>query len=113
VLFTAGLTSPRLHLVGHDRKAAARKSQRGPDRQIVIEKARAGENDKMITCVKLALTGQLICVSDQTLVCTDNGSLAQLIGVSACTGPDRSQPNDDRRRVPDQTRFSSSGAYWK
>ena len=56
----------------------------------------------MITCVKLALTAQLICVSDHTFVCTDNGSLAQLIGVSACTGPDRSQPNDDRRRVPDQ-----------
>jgi hypothetical protein len=59
-------------------------------------------NDKLMICVKLALTAQLICVSDHTLVCTDNGSLAQLIGVSACTGPDRSQPNDDRRQVPDQ-----------
>jgi hypothetical protein len=60
-------------------------------------------NDKMITCVKLTLTAQLICFSDHTFVCTDNGSLAQLIGVSACTGPDRSQPNDDRRRVPGQS----------
>jgi hypothetical protein len=59
-------------------------------------------NDKLMICVKLALTAQLICFSDHTFVCTDNGSLAQLIGVSACTGPDRSQPNDDRRRVPGQ-----------
>jgi len=56
----------------------------------------------MMTCVQLALTAQLICFSDHTFVCTDNGSLAHLIGVSACTGPDRSQANDDRRRVPDQ-----------
>ena len=81
--------------------------------EITIEKAR-WENDKMITCVKLALTAQLICVSDHTFVCTDNGSLAQLIGVSACTGPDRSQPNDDPRRVPDPTRSSSPDEYdWK
>src|SRR4029077_4463468 len=59
-------------------------------------------NDKMMTCVQLALTAQLICFSDHAFVCTDNGSLAHLIGVSACTGPDRSQANDDRRRVPDQ-----------
>jgi hypothetical protein len=44
----------------------------------------------MVTCVELALTAQLICFSNQTFVCTDNGSLAQLIGVSACTGPDQS-----------------------
>ena len=38
----------------------------------------------MMTCVQLALTAQLICFSDHTFVCTDNGSLAHLIGVSAC-----------------------------
>ena len=38
-----------------------------------------------MTCVELALTAQLICFSDHTFVCTDNGSIAQLIGVSACT----------------------------
>ena len=43
----------------------------------------------MMTCIELALTAQLICYSDHTFVCTDNGSVAKLIGVSACTGPDR------------------------
>ena len=41
----------------------------------------------MMTCIELALTAQLVCYSDHTFVCTDNGSLAKLIGVSACTGP--------------------------
>jgi len=31
----------------------------------------------MMTCVELALTAQLICFSNQTFVCTDNGSVAQ------------------------------------
>jgi hypothetical protein len=53
----------------------------------------------MMTCVELALTAQLICFSNQTFVCTDNGSVAQLMGVSACTGPDQSQSDDDWRRV--------------
>ena len=70
------------------RLSARVRSLRGSNGQrrteITIEKARR-ENDKMITCVKLALTAQLICVSDHTFVCTDNGSLAQLIGVSAYT----------------------------
>ena len=35
-------------------------------------------NDNMMTCVQLALTAQLICFSDHTFVCTDNGSLAHL-----------------------------------
>jgi hypothetical protein len=41
----------------------------------------------MMTCIELALTAQLFCYSDHSFVCTDNGSLAKLIGVSACTGP--------------------------
>ena len=63
-----------------------------PDRQIMIEITieKGGQeqrwgNDKMMTCVQLALTA----FSDHTFVCTDNGSLAKLIGVSACTGPGR------------------------
>jgi hypothetical protein len=40
-------------------------------------------------CIELALTAQLFCYSDHTFVCADNGSLAKLIGVSACTGPGR------------------------
>jgi len=43
----------------------------------------------MMTCIELALTAQLICYSDHMIVCTDNGSVAKLIGVSACTGPGR------------------------
>ena len=52
----------------------------------------------MMTCVELALTAQLICLSDHTPVCTDNGSIAQLIGVPACSSTEPSQPNDDLRR---------------
>jgi hypothetical protein len=44
---------------------------------------------QMMICIELALTAQLFCYSDHTFVCTDNSSLAKLIGVSACTGPDR------------------------
>ena len=43
----------------------------------------------MMICIELALTAQLFCYSDHTFVCTDNGSLAKLIGISACTGPGR------------------------
>jgi hypothetical protein len=46
----------------------------------------------MMTCLELALTAQLICLSDHTPVCTDNGSIAQLIDVPACTSTEPSQP---------------------
>jgi hypothetical protein len=52
-----------------------------------------------MTCVELALTAQLICVSGQTIVCTDNGSIAQLLGVAACTITERSRRNDEHRRI--------------
>jgi hypothetical protein len=45
------------------------------------------------------LTAQLICVSGQTIVCTDNGSIAQLLGVAACTITERSRRNDEHRRI--------------
>jgi hypothetical protein len=56
---------------------------------------RIGEMTNDVTCVELALSAQLICFSEHAFACTDNGSLAHLIGVSACTGPGRSQPTDD------------------
>jgi hypothetical protein len=56
----------------------------------------------MMTCLELALTAQLICVSGQTIVCTDNGSIAQLLGAPACTIVERSQPDDDQRRIQSQ-----------
>jgi hypothetical protein len=48
----------------------------------------------MLTCFELALTAQLICLSAQTPVCADNGSIAQILGVPACPGAERSQSND-------------------
>ena len=55
--------------------------------------------DMMVTCLELALTAQLICLSDVTPVCTDNGSVAQLLALPACTNNAQIQPNDARRRV--------------
>jgi hypothetical protein len=40
----------------------------------------------MMICIELALTAQLFCYSDHTFVCTDNGSLAKLIGISGPAG---------------------------
>ena len=45
----------------------------------------------MMICLTLALTAQLICSSDDKLVCTDNGSIAQLIDVPACTSTEQGQ----------------------
>ena len=59
----------------------------------------AAERSSVMTCLELALTAQLICVSGQTIVCTDNSSIAQLLGVSACTITERSRSNDDYRRI--------------
>jgi hypothetical protein len=47
-----------------------------------------------MTCLELALTAQLICVSGQTIVCTDNGSIAQLLHTAACTTMERSRLAD-------------------
>ena len=58
---------------------------------------RTERHSTMMTCLELALTAQLICLSDHTLVCTDNGSIAQLLDIPACTSTERSQPNDDLR----------------
>jgi hypothetical protein len=62
----------------------------------------AAERSSVMTCLELALTAQLICVSGQTIVCTDNGSIAQLLGAAACTITERSRPNDDHRRIQAQ-----------
>lgn len=56
----------------------------------------------MMTCLELALTAQLICLSDHRLVCSDNGSIAQLLGVPACTKTELNQPNDDRCQIQGQ-----------
>jgi hypothetical protein len=53
----------------------------------------------MMTCLELALTAQLICLSDETPVCTDNGSVAQLLGLPACTSTEPIHPGDARRRT--------------
>jgi hypothetical protein len=53
----------------------------------------------MMTCLELALTAQLICLSDETPVCTDNGSIAQLLGLPVCTSTEAIQQNDARRRI--------------
>lgn len=58
-------------------------------------KERAHGRTAMMTCVELALTAQLFCLSDHTPVCTDNGSIAQLIGVPACSS---TEPSHDLRR---------------
>jgi hypothetical protein len=47
-----------------------------------------------MTCFELALTAQLICVSGQTIVCTDNGSIAQLLHIAGCTTMERSRLTD-------------------
>ena len=62
----------------------------------------AAKRSFMMTCLELALTAQLICVSGQTIVCTDNGSIAQLLGVPGCTITERSRPNDDHRQIQAQ-----------
>jgi len=49
----------------------------------------------MLTCSELALTAQLICFSAQTPVCTDNGSIAQILDIPDCTSTELSQSNDD------------------
>ena len=59
----------------------------------------AAERSSVMTCLELALTAQLICMSGQTIACTDNGSIAQLLAVPACTITERSRPNDDHRRI--------------
>jgi hypothetical protein len=53
----------------------------------------------MMTCLELALTAQLFCLSDETPVCTDNGSVAQLLDLPFCTRAEAIQPNDTRRRI--------------
>ena len=53
----------------------------------------------MMTCLELELTAQLICMVDGTPVCTDNGSIAQLLGLPVCTSTEAIQPNDVRRRI--------------
>jgi hypothetical protein len=35
-------------------------------------------------------------------VCTDNGSIAQLLGITACTITERSRRNEDYRRIQAQ-----------
>ena len=62
----------------------------------------AAKTSPVMTCLELALTAQLICVSGQTIVCTDNSSIAQLLGVPACTITERSRSNDDYRRIQAQ-----------
>jgi hypothetical protein len=52
-----------------------------------------------MTCLELALTAQLICLLDVTPVCTDNGSVAQLLGLPACINTAPIQSNYVRRRV--------------
>src|SRR6476620_7516730 len=62
----------------------------------------AAERLSVMTCLELALTAQLICVSGQTIVCSDNSSIAQLLGAPACTVTERSLSNDDYRRIQAQ-----------
>ena len=69
---------------------------------VVSQDTVAAERSSVMTCLELALTAQLICVSGQTIVCTDNSSIAQLLGVSACTITERSRSNDDYRRIQAQ-----------
>jgi hypothetical protein len=52
-----------------------------------------------MTCLALALTAQLICLSDHTLVCTDNGSVAQLLNIPTCNRIERNPPNDNQGRT--------------
>jgi len=64
----------------------------------------------MMTCRELALTAQLICLSDHTPVCTDNGSIAQLIDVPACSSTEPSQrttrvPRTDRSKWDEAVRL--------
>jgi hypothetical protein len=63
---------------------------------------RSAERSSVMTCLLLALTAQLICVSGRTIVCTDNSAIAQLLGVPACTITERSRSNDDHTRIQAQ-----------
>ena len=66
---------------------------------VVFQDTVAAERSSVMTCLELALTAQLICMSGQTIACTDNGSIAQLLAVPACTITERSRPNDDHRQI--------------
>jgi hypothetical protein len=56
----------------------------------ILEKGRVVALSLM-TCLELALTAQLICLADGTPVCTDNGSVAQLLGLP-CLHHNRGDP---------------------
>ena len=66
---------------------------------VVSQDTVAAERSSVMTGLEPALTAQLICMSGQTIACTDNGSIAQLLAVPACTITERSRPNDDHRRI--------------
>jgi hypothetical protein len=61
----------------------------------VLSRDTPAERSPVMTCLVLALTAQLICVSGQTISCADNSAIAQLLGVPACTRTERSRSNDE------------------
>ena len=66
---------------------------------VVSQDTVAAERSSVMTCLELALTAQLICMSGRTIVCTDNSSIAQLLGTPACTITEQSRTKYDCRRI--------------